>query len=468
MNLTELLGGITEYDKKQVVEMKQPKSWLKSVSAFANGIGGMLIFGITDNETEIGIESAKEVSEFISQKIKEQIVPIPEVVLTIQKTNAGKEIILLNVMAGHETPYYYIGDDTMEAFVRVGNESVSADVTELKKLVLRGRRLSYDSLTTEYDFEDFSFSRLRECYKEWNGTSIDAEDFELFGIVDNNGKLTNAGAVLADDSPIRHSRLFCTRWDGLDKSGGQVAVVNSEEYTGSLIILLEEGIRFVKRNMKTLWKIIPNSRIEMPDYCERSVFESLVNALIHRDYLISGSEIHIDMFDDRLMICSPGGMPDGTNVQERDINTISSTRRNPVLADVFARLGYMEQEGSGLNKIRNAYEHAINYNPDMEPQFYSNKVQFNVTLKNLNRRSEKETALKTTPKTTLKTTPIVMNKTQKKIMKMVGKNPRITQKQIADKLGLSIRAVKLSMKNLTDKNMIVRIGSPRSGYWEIK
>ncbi len=62
-----------------------------------------------------------------------------------------------------------------------------------------------------------------------------------------------------------------------------------------------EGVAFVRRNMKVLWKKTSNSRIEMPDYCERSVFESLVNALIHRDYLVNGSEVHIDIFDDRLV-----------------------------------------------------------------------------------------------------------------------------------------------------------------------
>lgn len=122
----------------------------------------------------------------------------------------------------------------------------------------------------------------------------------------------------------------------------------------------------------------------MQDYCERSVFESLVNALVHRDYLINGSEVHIDIFDDRLVIYSPGGMPDGTKIQERDIDTVPSVRRNPVLADLFSRLGYMEREGSGLNKIVDAYEHAVNYTLDMVPEFYSNGVQFNVTLKNLN------------------------------------------------------------------------------------
>ncbi len=84
----------------------------------------------------------------------------------------------------------------------------------------------------------------------------------------------------------------------MDKSGGMVDALDSAEYSGSLIILLNEGVSFVKRNMKTRWKKTANSRIEMPDYCERSVFEALVNALIHRDYLILGSEVHIDIYDD--------------------------------------------------------------------------------------------------------------------------------------------------------------------------
>lgn len=208
--------------------------------------------------------------------------------------------------------------------------------------------------------------------------------FESFDIRDENGKLTNAGVLLADDSPVRHSRLFCTRWNGLDKSGGVIDAVDSAEYSGSLIILLNEGAGFVKRNMKTRWMKTANSRIEMPDYCERSVFEALVNALIHRDYLILGSEVHIDIYDDRLIIYSPGGMADGTRIQERDITNISSTRRNPVLADIFARLGYMERQGSGFRKITEAYHAAHNYREELEPEFYSDVTSFQVTLYNLN------------------------------------------------------------------------------------
>ena len=77
--------------------------------------------------------------------------------------------------------------------------------------------------------------------------------------------MTNVGALLADECPLRYSRFFCTHWNGKDKTGGIVDAIDSAEYSGSLISLLDEGMAFVKRNMRTMWKKTPNSRIEMPD-----------------------------------------------------------------------------------------------------------------------------------------------------------------------------------------------------------
>ena len=465
MKLSEFLGETTEYDKKQEVEMRKPKSWLISVSAFANGNGGVLIFGVADDDTVIGIKDIKRASEFVSQKIKERIDPFPEIVMQIHSTEEGKKLLTVEVMKGQETPYYYHGDGSMEAFIRIGNESVTANAAELKRLVLRGKNSSFDSLITDYDFKDFSFSKLRERFMEWNRASMPEKSFESFGIVDDKGKLTNAGALLADNCPIRYSRLFCTRWNGLDKSGGQIDALDSAEYSGSLIILLEEGVRFVKRNMKTLWKKTPDSRIEMPDFCERSVFESLVNGLIHRDYLVNGSEVHIDIFDDRLVIYSPGGMPDGTKVQDRDINAIPSTRRNPVLADIFGRLGYMERQGSGLNKIREAYENAANYQKGMEPEFYSDRVLFMVTLKNLNYKIAMYEAKNEALNRALNR---ALNENEEKILELIQKNPYITQVEIKEQLQIARSHVQKIMKSLVEREIIARVGAKKTGYWEIK
>ena len=377
------IAEATECDFKVALEVKKPKSWLKSVSAFANGIGGTLFFGIDNDRNVIGLADAQTDAEMISRLIKERITPYPNFILAPERDN-GKDILVLSVSAGRSTPYYYKADGITEAYIRIGNESVIAPSYVLNQLLLKGMNRTYDALDSEYDFKDYAFSKLRERYKAWTGNSMEEKLFDSFEMRDDHGKLTNAGALLADDAPIKHSRLFCTRWNGLDKSGGMVDALDSAEYSGSLIILLNEGVGFVKRNMKTRWKKTANSRIEMPDYCERSVFEALVNALIHRDYLILGSEVHIDIYDDRLTITSPGGMTDGTRIQERDISNISSTRRNPVLADIFGRLGYMERQGSGFKKITESYRAAHNYRDELEPKFYSDASSFQVTLYNLN------------------------------------------------------------------------------------
>lgn len=298
MDIKDLIGEATEYDKKLALEERKPKSWCKSVSAFANTLGGALIFGISNEGEIVGLVNPSSDAEKISEIIKNRLNPIPEFKLRFHKTEDEKVLIILDIFKGEETPYYYSADGDLEAYVRVGNESVKATPTELKRLVLRGKNTSYDSQNSTYRIEDFAYSQLRARYKKWTGNSFDEKDLVSFGIVNEDGYLTNAGALLVDDSPIRWSRLFCTRWNGLNKSGGTVDALDDAEYTGSVISLIENGEAFIKRNAKKMWKKTPNSRIEMPEYVERSYHEALVNALAHRDYLVNGSEVHIDIYDD--------------------------------------------------------------------------------------------------------------------------------------------------------------------------
>ena len=384
MNIKDIIGEATEYDKKRALEEKKPKSWCKSVSAFANTFGGALIFGISNEGMVVGLEEPEGDAEKISEAIKTRLDPIPEFKLRFHKTEDGKVLVILDVYKGDETPYYYSGDGVLEAYVRVGNESVKATANELKRLVLRGKNTSYDSQNSTYKVEDYAFSKLKERYKKWTGNSFDDKDLISFGLVNEQGDLTNAGALLADESPIRCSRLFCTRWNGLNKSGGAVDALDDAEYSGSVISLIENGEAFIKRNCKMKWRKTANSREEMPEYVERSYHEALVNALAHRDYLVNGSEVHIDIYDDRMEIYSPGGMPDGSMIQDRNPLTVPSTRRNPVLADVFNRLGYMERKGSGFGKIISGYEFQINYNESKRPSFRSDRYQFTVVMPNLN------------------------------------------------------------------------------------
>lgn len=383
MKLSDYIGEATEYEKKEKLEERKPKSWLKTVSAFANGLGGTLFFGVSDDEVLVGLEDAKRCSEIISETIKTKMDPIPEILMTIRKED-GKDFIVLEVKSGRETPYYFIGDGSHTAFVRLGNETIPANAIALKKLVLEGSNTTFDSLSTRYSVNEFAFTKLRAVYRQRTNNNFVETDFASFGLVDKDGMLTNAGALLADESPIRYSRLFCTRWYGPDKASGIIEALDDKEFSGSLIILLQAGEEFVRNNTKKRWKKSVTGRIEMPEYPERAVLECIVNALIHRDYFILGSEVHIDIFDDRIEITSPGGMPDGVAVQNLDIDNIISKRRNPVIADMFSRMNYMERRGSGFKKIKDDYRHAINYRPELEPKFYSDISTFKVTLYNLN------------------------------------------------------------------------------------
>ena len=383
MKISDFIGEATQYDKKEKLEERRPKSWLKSVSAFANGAGGLLIFGVNDKGELLGLVDSKDVSEKISEIIKTKMDPIPQVIMEINK-ETGKEFLILRVPSGIETPYYYIGDGNRTAYIRVGNQSIPAGNIDLKQLVLRGSDKTYDSLTSQFKYKDFAFTKLRSVYRKRAGKDLEESDFLSFGLTDAYGMLSNAGALLADDSPIRHSRLFCTRWNGLDKASGVLEAIDDKEFSASLITLLQSGEEFVKNNSRKRWKKTANGRLEMPDYPERAVLECIVNALIHRDYLDMGSEVHIDMYDDRLEIYSPGGMYDGSIVQNLDIDRVPSRRRNPIIADIFNRINYMERRGSGFKKIKSDYRKEVNYKENLEPKFYSDSTSFWVTLFNLN------------------------------------------------------------------------------------
>ena len=372
------------------------------------------------------------------------------------------------VYRGEETPYYYVGEGNYTAYVRIGNESVIATATDLKRLVLRGKNKTYDSLVTDYSFDDYSFSKLKAAYYKKTKKSMEMKDFESFGIVDKSGMLTNAGALLADESPIYCSRLFCTRWNGIDKASGVIDALDDEEYTGSLILLLEEGMSFARRNSKKMWRKESDRRVEYPEYPERSIFEGLVNGLVHRDYLDMGSEVHIDIFDDRLEIYSPGGMYDGTLIQDRDIDNVPSKRRNPVVADIFSRLDYMERRGSGFKKIMQAYEVEPNYTEDKKPVFYSNATEFRVILKNLNftdevLREENE-VLDEVLNEVLDSRRTEM---EIKVIKAILVSPRIKQKELAEQIGISVSTIQRTIKNLVKEGKIVRVDGKRDGYWKI-
>ena len=479
MNLKDYLGETNLYDKKEKLEIKKPKSWLKSVSAFANGRGGKLIFGVKEDNTILGLKDYQDTSENISEIIKTKMDPNPEFDMEIEEID-GKVILILNIFAGKNTPYFVVDGGSRTAYKRVGNQSVPASRIDLFNLSLKGEHISYDSLQSKKKLENVSFKELRIEYKERTGKDFEEKDLKSFGLVNDEGNLTIAGALFADNYQVYQSRVFCTRWNGLTKASGRIEALDDVEFEGNIIYLLKASLDFVKRNSKKMWKKGPVYRIEYPEYPERAVQEAFVNALIHRDYSVVGSEVHVDIYDDRLEIYSPGGMYDGTFVQDLNPLNVSSTRRNPIIADVFARMDLMERRGSGLRKILEAYEVEENYKEELKPKFKSTKSSFTTILKNLNYVTQNDTQNVTKYITQKDGQSVGQNGGQsvgqklkpsdrrEKIIEIIKNNPKITANDLSKEFKVSERTIERDLKVLTDKKIIKYVGSAKDGHWEFK
>ena len=213
------------------------------------------------------------------------------------------------------------------------------------------------------------------------------------------------------------------------------------------------------KSLESLSDLFNKYVFRIPEYPERAVQEAIVNALVHRDYTIIGSEVHIDIYDDRIEIVSPGGMYDGTFIQDRDIFNISSVRRNPVIADLFARMNLMERRGSGLKKIVEAYESEEKYNEGLIPEFRSTESAFFTVLKNLNYEEinvGQNVGQKLSPK-----------QRRGNIIELIKENPTITAKNISTIFNLNQRTIERDLAKLTEEGYIKYEGSSKDGKWVI-
>ena len=216
---------------------------------------------------------------------------------------------------------------------------------------------------------------------------------------------------------------------------------------------------------------------------------------------VMGGEVHIDIYDDRVELVSPGAMLDGTQIQDRDIYKVPSMRRNPVIADMFTQLDYMEKRGSGLRKMRELTEKLPNFLSGKEPQYQTEAISFYTTFYNLNWGEngripieevanrvnsslekysiDEESSVKTfgdLQKSSVKTFGDLQNssvkqkrlgRTAQSILDLVISDGSISQDKMAEKIGVSKRAIEMQIANLKAKGLLVREGADHGGYWRI-
>ena len=183
------------------------------------------------------------------------------------------------------------------------------------------------------------------------------------------------------------------------------------------------------------------------------------------------------MYDDRMEVYSPGGMIDGSLIQQLNPLTVPSKRRNPLLADFFHRLKLIERRGSGMKKIIGEYQRYDNLKSYHAPEFSSNTSEFHAVLWNLNyEASVKKEFVKEDAKFVKEFVKFVKEdakftkefiKAQRIIYKLISEQPQISAAAMAEKIGISSRQVQKYLKRLTDLQLIIREGGRKNGFWKI-
>lgn len=340
--------------------------WADEIAAFANAAGGMLLCSVTDEGEvrEITREQMNELEIFVTNLCTDLI--RPPIRASIFRTEApdGTPLMVIEVPEGHAQH-----DSPGGAYVRVGSTKRRMSSEERLRLAQRRGQASFlwfDKQTVA----GTGFGSLDEAL--WKpllsaeGAAEPRVALEKMGLLaqDQNGTLraTVAGVLLCCSSPeewLPNASIIATRYMGTDRSSDQL---DSQEIKGPLDRQIREALYFTLRNMSVAALKVP-ARQDLPQYSDKAVFEALVNAVVHRDYSIRGSRIRLSMFDDRLEICSPGGLPNNLTVES--MGERQSTR-NEVLTSVLGRMNvggieaaggrqyFLERRGDGVPIIRRA------------------------------------------------------------------------------------------------------------------
>lgn len=464
----------TTIEFKRELNFSKAKQWLKTVSAFANTKGGTILVGVTDTKEPVGIPDIQSLAAKTAESINAHIDPVPRYELTTIHEN-GKDFLVIYISEGLNTPYYYLSGGNRTAYVRRGDQSVPAPPHEIGNLILKGQNLTYDALPHQLTLDDVSFTYLNAVFRQKISSELQLpRDLPSFGLLALDNHLTNAGALLCDQYVVPQSRIFCTSWKHLTKGSIGEDALDDREFEGNILQLLENAVLFIGHHSRKPWGIYGMERKEHPDYPEAGVREAVTNALIHRDYMIVGSEIHIDIYPDRLEITSPGGMVDGTRIQDRDINNVPSMRRNKIISDIFGRLKLMDRRGSGFERMIRGYAGS-----DKVPEFISDVSSFRVVFPNMNYQTEtadtqpaevltvKVPDSSSVGQTSVEQVSVELSPREEEILSLLRDTPMVSIRKLAEQQNLSVKEVRTVVSSLRKKGFIEHVGANNGGFWKI-
>ena len=414
----------------------------KEVVGFLNySEGGEIYIGIADDGTVIGIENADDLQKRIVDRIKNNIFPSTMGLFDVITTDIdGQDIIKIIISSGPDKPYYIkkYGMSPNGCLLRVGTTVQQMTMEMIDSLYSRRIRNSLGKLVSPR--QDLTFKQLKIYYEE-NGYDLNDKFLSNLELYTEDSKLNYAAYLLADENGIS---MKVAKYSGTDK----VDLIENAEFGYCSLIKATENIlsRLDIENI-TKTEITSSLRKEKRLVDSTALKEAVVNAIIHNDYS-NGIPPVFEIFSDRFVITSSGGLPQELN-QEEFFEGISAPR-NKELMRVFKDVKLVEQLGSGIQRILKSYDKSIF-------RFSTNFLKVSFPIDNVGDNVGENVGEK----------PLKLNNTQKRIIELIQINGDITQIEIGEQLNITTRTVGRNMKKLQDSNIITRVGSDTQGYWKV-
>lgn len=493
MTLEEIRSGESKNVEFKIMLPDDSKKYMKTIVAYANTSGGKIIIGVDDATRNIvGVEpsSVFQIMDKIANAVSDMCVPqiVPDVTF---QTIEGKCIVQIEIYPGQNRPYYIrsMGKEN-GTYIRVAGTSRPVDEAILKDLEYQGAGKSYDEIVNvEIDYDEKQALKLCNDIRKHIAESkelpiskamkITVTNLENWGILKKSGHsyLPTNAFVLCTNNTFRFAKIQCALFKGEDRA----VFLDRREYAGPIYDQIEEAYQFVLKHINlgaTIDGIVRKDKYELPP---ESIREAIINSVCHRCYL-DHSCIQIAVYDNRVEITSPGMLYGGLTVEQAISGR--SKIRNVCIAEMFSRMGIIEQWGTGLQRmIRGCREYGVR-----EPEFVDMGDAFRVIFY----RSKIETDIENTKRfvetgTKMENTSIesritgtetgtemmedelffTLSDTEKKVVKLILKNPEITQDKIAEIMGMSKSGIRYVMNKLKNRGILVRMGATKKGKWSI-
>lgn len=329
------------------------ESLLKSVVAFANTAGGIILVGVEDNGDISGLSNPSKVQEQIANgiahRIKPQLLPDFQIVSIDEKQILAIQVDYL------PAPYYFSDKgDITGVYIRLGNTNRVASPESVNEMKRLSHYPFFDKIPCDNVMgSDLDLLLIQKTLAKY---PIDTAKLLSLGILTYKGKrllATNGGVILFGNPDIKqmffpYAEVRCARFAGTTRA----EFIDRLEIEGGLLSAIEEVPKFIRRNTKMMGKFGAMQRRDIPEYPIDGIREALINALVHANYEISGTRIFVAIYDDRLEIQNPGIMPPGMSIEQFKAGI--SRIRNSVIARVFGELELIEEWGSGYKRIEDA------------------------------------------------------------------------------------------------------------------